>query len=260
VTGANRRSTGIGVRPRRDRIEITLDFTPDPGLMAATVALIVGVVREVIGWPSYLLKDLEAASIPLIAGVEPGRHPSRKGWITRDFHFPKNPFTADIDAKEWRTTDGRVMSLRGIALAIGEHFRPSVERYADPFTVGRLFSLLHGQTAALLDFDDRPSAYDDVGRAASLEPPWREEPAGRRRRDRKYADRRAGPSAKRPLTRSAYERVFLRLGARQSFRLGGEELMPVAVKGWYHAVLRAADGEERVIAIDELLPGNSLTQ
>ena len=45
VTGANRRSTGIGVRPRRERIEITADFTPDPGLMAATVALIVGITR-----------------------------------------------------------------------------------------------------------------------------------------------------------------------------------------------------------------------
>jgi hypothetical protein len=31
VVGANRRSTGVGVRPRRERIEITLDFTPDPG-------------------------------------------------------------------------------------------------------------------------------------------------------------------------------------------------------------------------------------
>src|SRR5712692_8797486 len=33
LTAANERSTGIGVRPRRDRIEITVDFTPDPGLM-----------------------------------------------------------------------------------------------------------------------------------------------------------------------------------------------------------------------------------
>src|SRR3954470_1786516 len=45
VAGANRRSTGIGVRPRRDRLEVTSDFTPDPGLMAATVALIVGITR-----------------------------------------------------------------------------------------------------------------------------------------------------------------------------------------------------------------------
>ncbi len=31
LVGANRRSTGIGVRPRGNRIEITADFTPDPG-------------------------------------------------------------------------------------------------------------------------------------------------------------------------------------------------------------------------------------
>src|SRR5688500_11445824 len=58
VAGANRRSTGLGVRPRRDRIEITFDFTPDPGLMAATTALLVGVVREVVSWPSYLVSEI----------------------------------------------------------------------------------------------------------------------------------------------------------------------------------------------------------
>src|SRR5436190_20858360 len=40
VTGANRESTGVGVRPRRDRIEVTFDFTPDPALMSATTAVI----------------------------------------------------------------------------------------------------------------------------------------------------------------------------------------------------------------------------
>src|SRR4051812_20654856 len=64
VAGANRRSTAIGVRPRRDRIEITLDFTPDPGLMAATVAMIVGIVREVIAWPSYRVGVLEEHGVP----------------------------------------------------------------------------------------------------------------------------------------------------------------------------------------------------
>jgi hypothetical protein len=253
VTGANRRSTGIGVRPRRDRIEITLDFTPDAGLMAAMVALIVGIVRDVIDWPSYLLTDLEATGIPMVAGVEPGRHPSRKGWITRDFHFPKNPFTSDIDAVEWETTVGRSLSLRQIAREIAAHFRSGIERYADPVSVRRLFSLLEGKTASLLDLPERPSAYDDVGRDIRLEPPWREA-KDRRGRQRKYDSRRGSPAAKsRPLTRSAYERVFLHLGARKSFRLAGEVLKPIAVKGWYHAVLRAPDGEERVISIDQLL-------
>lgn len=252
VTGENRRSTGIGVRPRRDRVEITLDFTPEPGLMATTVALIVGIVRDVIEWPSYLLSEIGKRGIPLIAGVEPGRHPSRKGWITRDFHFPQNPFTADIDAAEWETTDGRRLSLRRIALEITEHFRSGIERYADADSVRRLFSLLEGSAASLLDLDDRPAAYDDIDSAAPIEPPWREA-SDRRGHTRKYPERRVPSPTSRPLTRSAYERVFLHLGARKSFRLAGEDLTPVAVKGWYHAVLRAPNGEERVVSIDQLL-------
>lgn len=253
VTGENRRSTGIGVRPRRDRVEITLDFTPEPGLMATTVALIVGIVRDVIEWPSYLVSEIDRRGIPLIAGVEPGRHPSRNGWITRDFHFPTNPFTADIDAAEWATTDGRRLSLREIALEITRPFRPTIERYADAESVRRLFSLLEGKTTSLLDLDDRPATYDDVGSGAQLEPPWRDVAADRRGRPRKYPERRTPSSAKPShLTRSAYERVFLHLGARKSFRLAGEELTPVAVKGWYQAVLRAPDGEERILSIDQL--------
>jgi hypothetical protein len=257
VTGENRRSTGIGVRPRRDRVEITLDFTPEPGLMATTAALIVGIVRDVIEWPSYLVSEIDQRGIPLIADVEPGRHPSRNGWVTRDFHFPQNPFTADIDAADWKMTDGRQLSLRQAALEITRHFRPGIERYADPESVRRLFSLLEGTATSLLDLDDRPAAYEDVGSEAPLEPPWRDEAADRRARTRKYPERRTPSSVpsseQRPLTRSAYERVFLHLGARKSFRLAGEELTPVAVKGWYHAVLRAPNGEERVLSIDQLL-------
>ena len=46
LVGTNRRSTGVGVRPRGKRIEVTADFTPDPGLMIATATLIVGIVRD----------------------------------------------------------------------------------------------------------------------------------------------------------------------------------------------------------------------
>ena len=48
LLAANRRSTGIGARPRGDRIEITADFTPDAALMIATATLIVGIAREVM--------------------------------------------------------------------------------------------------------------------------------------------------------------------------------------------------------------------
>src|SRR5882762_9870600 len=40
VVGCNRRSTGVGVRPRGERLEVTVDFTPDPGLMIATASVI----------------------------------------------------------------------------------------------------------------------------------------------------------------------------------------------------------------------------
>src|SRR5688572_13667458 len=36
LLATNRRSTGVGVRPRPHRLEVTADFTPDPALMIAT--------------------------------------------------------------------------------------------------------------------------------------------------------------------------------------------------------------------------------
>ena len=284
VAGANRRSTGIGVRPRRERIEITGDFTPDPGLMAATVALIVGMTREVIGWPSYRLDELDARGIPRLADVAPGRHPSRNGWVTRDFHFPQNPFLADPDAETWRTTDGRMLSLRALARETVVLFGDAIRAVSDPFSMRLLQSLVSGETASLLDLDDRPAAYDDVGRttrwgsvlpelenfaammpgdtphrrAADLEetlaPPWSGESHPRPLRERR---RPAPPPTPRRLTRSAYEKVFLKLGQRAPFRINGELLTPIRVKGWYHSVLRGIDGQERLVSIDQLRSAQS---
>ncbi len=215
VTGANKQSTGIGVRPRRERIEITLDFTPDPGLMAATTALIVGIVRDVIGWPSYRVEELQARGIPIVAGVTPGKHATRNGWVTRDFHFPRNPFATHPNERVWPLTDGRTLSMREIALEIATSFRESIRQWSDPFSYRVLFSVLSGETPSLLDLDRRPPAYDDVGREVrwgttlpelsnfagamqdesnesprrrradveeKLAPPWRGEPANRRER------------------------------------------------------------------------------
>jgi hypothetical protein len=166
LLGANRRSTGLGVRPRRERIEITMDFTPDPGLMSAAVALIVGIVRAVIAWPSYRLDELRARGIPRLANVAPGKHPSRKGWITKDYHFPRSPFTSDIDAADWLTSTGERTSLREVALQIATYFGDAIRDVADPFSVRLMFSVLRGDTPSLLDLPDRPAAYDDVGRGA----------------------------------------------------------------------------------------------
>ena len=72
------------------------------------------------------------------------------------------------------------------------------------------------------------AAYDDVGRSMDL--------------------LHAGT-----LTRSAYEKIFLHLGSRRRLRLDRQLLTPVRVKGWYHSVFRASDGEERMLSIDQLL-------
>ena len=104
LLAANRRSTGIGVRPRGNRVEITADFTPDAALMAATATLIVGIVREVMTWPDYGLAQLAAHGIPVVRGFVPVPHSSRKGWVAKHTCYPANPFTADVDASRGHDT------------------------------------------------------------------------------------------------------------------------------------------------------------
>jgi hypothetical protein len=164
LVAANRRSTGIGVRPRGGRIEVTSDFTPDPGLMVATATLIVGIVRDVMSWPSYDLSLLRDLPIPIIDGVTPGKHTTRKGWLTKDFHYPQSPYTSDIDAPIWTTQFGEQKSLRQIGRETAWFFRKSIRRYSDPFSFRLLFAVLDGHATSMLELDDRPLAYDDVGR------------------------------------------------------------------------------------------------
>ena len=163
VVGGNRRSTGVGVRPRGNRLEVTVDFTPDPGLMIATATLIVGIVREVMSWPSYDLSLLRKLPIPIIAGVIPGKHTTRKGWLTKDFHYPQSPYTSDINAPIWTTQFGEKTSLRCIARQVTWFFRHSIRKYADPFSTRLLFAVLTGRAPSMLELVDRPSAYEDVG-------------------------------------------------------------------------------------------------
>jgi hypothetical protein len=164
IVGGNRRSTGVGVRPRGSRIEVTVDFTPDPGLMIATAALVVGIVREVMKWPSYDLSVLHELPIPVIDGVVPGKHTTRKGWLTKDFHYPQSPYTSDINAPLWTTQYGEKKSLREIGTAVAWFFRRSIRRYSDPFSFRLLFAVLQGQAPSMLELIDRPTAYEDVGR------------------------------------------------------------------------------------------------
>ncbi len=398
----NRRSTGLGVRPRGNRIEITADFTPDPSLMVASASLVVGIVREVISWPSYSLSLLDRLPIPTVAGVVPGKHTTRQGWLTKDYHYPLSPFTADLDDPVWNVRDGRTLSLRAMGREAAWYFRHAIRRYSDPFSFRLLFAVLSGRAPSLLELEDRPGAYEDVGRLCRwgavlpaltaraagrstaglawsegsfaafradrereraayraelglpappsgaparavttprrprpVSPTWtprralrtvasavrarrsvkaaaagpslpgglpsvaenappppgaptlslravrsspppplravsprdRRLPDGEgyaaRRKTRVSGERRKGerraqpapiPFPDRRLSRSAYERVFLKLVSGGRLRIGRDTYTPVGMKGWYQAIFRRdSDGRERLLTIDQLL-------
>jgi hypothetical protein len=132
--------------------------------MIATAALVIGIVREVLSWESYRLELLDEMPIATVADVVPGRHTTRKGWLTKDFHFPLSPFTTDLDRRIWPLRRGGTASLRHIARSVAWYFRHSIRRYCDPFSFRMLFAVLEGRAPSMLELDDRPRAYEDVGR------------------------------------------------------------------------------------------------
>jgi hypothetical protein len=72
LLAANRLSTGVGVRPRGNRVEVTVDFTPDPDLMTAAAALATAMTVEVLGWEGHGLGELRRRGVPVIAGFRRG--------------------------------------------------------------------------------------------------------------------------------------------------------------------------------------------
>jgi hypothetical protein len=222
----------VGVRPRGDRIEITCDFTPSAELMIATGTLITGIVRDVMTWPSFELSELKKHDLPVIAGYAPVPHTTRKGWLARFDCYPANPFQSDIDAVTWQTTGSETLSLRTIAGRITREFWRSIRRLSDPFTFRLIGSVMRGRAPSLLELDDRPPEYDDVGRLCDwddLFPP-------------------------NELRRSRYERVLIRAISGQRLRLFGHWFKPVGMRGWSQVVFRRDDDlTAHYFSIDYLL-------
>lgn len=232
LLAANRRSTGVGVRPRGDRIEITVDFTPSAALMIATASLIVGIVREVMRWPSFHLSALERVGVPVLAGFQPVPHTTRKGWLARHDCFPRNPFESDVDAPIWQTRDGRTLALRELAGLTARYFWPSIRRVSDPFTLRLIGSVLRGRVPSLLELPDRPESYEDVGRGVM----W----------DNLFPER--------ILPRSRYERVIIHAIAGEKLHMNGSWFTPVGMRGWSQVVFRREeDGTKHVFSLDYLL-------
>jgi hypothetical protein len=232
LLAANRRSTGIGVRPRRDRVEVTADFTPSPSLMIATATVIAGIVRGVMTWDRFDRAMLTEHDVPVIRGFRPVPHTSRQGWLARFSSFPANPFTCDIDEPRWDTERHGRLSLRDIGGRIVQRFWRPIRQLSDPFTFRLVGSVLRGRSPSLLELDDRPAAYEDVGRMCTWDDLF---PPGR-------------------LERSRYERVLIRAISGRSLRLGRRVLHPIGMNGWSEVVFRTDDdGRREIVPIDDLV-------
>ena len=232
LLAANRRSTGVGVRPRGDRIEVTADFTPDAGLMAATATLVVGIVRAVMAWPSYELRELERRGIPVVHGFAPVVHSSRQGWVARHTCFPRNPFDCDVNSRVWATTAGDRVSLREMAGRTTRVFWDSIRELGDPLSLQLIAAVMRGRVPSLLELLDRPEEYEDVGRLCR----WND----------------LFPITLLP--RSRFERVLVHALTGRRVRMDGSWHRTVGVRGWTHVVFRRErDGVRRVMSLDEML-------
>ena len=221
LLATNRRSTGVGVRPRGDRIEVTADFTPDPTLMVAAGSLITGVIREMAGWPSFALGELRRRGLPHIRGFRPMPHTSRKGWLARFDCYPANPFAGDPN------------ELRVIAMQIFNRFRRPIARVADPFSLRLMQAVLTGRSPSFLDYEERPAEYEDVGHLCM----W-------------------GPYYSDVLQeRSRLERIVMHALSGDKLRIDGSDYTPTGMKGWSRIIFRRdMDGKTRVLPLEDLLP------
>jgi hypothetical protein len=231
LLASNRESSAVGVRPRRTRIEVTVDFTPDPALMLATCAFIAGAIQRVLRWEDFGLRQLNRYGIPRMTPFRLRKHSSRRGWrVTADSLGP-NPFTSDINAPLWKLRDGRTLSLRAIAAETLMPFNRRIRRISDSRTLEHITAIFHGDARSLLDFAERPQTYDDVGRTID----W-----GRRRM--------------RPWSRSRYEKIVHRMIAREPVRIGGKRYRVNRMNGWYQVEFREVGTKRRrIFNLDELV-------
>jgi hypothetical protein len=231
LLAANRRSTAVGVRPRGSRFEVTADFTPDAALMLATCAAIAGVVEGMLPWEDYGLAQLERHGIPRLVPFRLRKHSSRRGWRVLASSLQRNPFTCEPNKSNWHLRDGRTESLRAIAAETIRPFRRDIRRLSDAGTLEHIDAVFAGDARSLLDFPDRPGAYDDVGHGIN----WN------RRRMRHWP-------------RSQYERVIHRVIAREPMLIDGKRYTVQRMQGWYEVVFRESrSGRQRVFNLDDLV-------
>ena len=231
LLAANRKSSAIGVRPRGTRLEVTADFTPDAALMLAACGFIAGVVEGVLHWDNYAPDQIARHNVPRVTPLRIRKHSSRRGWRVVRSSFQHDPFNSDPSAPIWKVRGGRSLSMRDIATETLKLFRNEVRRMSDAATLEHIEAVFAGDARSLLDFQDRPAAYEDAGHGID----WN------RRRMRHWS-------------RSSYEQVIHRVIAREPIRISGKRYRVERMQGWYEIVFREAKtGVRRVFNLDDLV-------
>jgi hypothetical protein len=231
LLATNRQSSAVGVRPRGNRIEVTVDFTPDPTLMLATCAFIAGAMETVLRWGDFGLKQLGRHGLSRMARFHLRKHSSRRGWRVTADSLGRNPFVSNINEPLWKLRDGRTLSLRAIAAETLRPFRQRIRQISDSGTLEHIAAVFAGDARSLLDFEKRPDAYDDVGHGID----W-----GRRRMRR--------------WPRSKYEKVIHRVIAREPMRIGQKRYQVDRMNGWYEIEFREVGTKRRrTFNLDELV-------
>ena len=231
LLATNRQSSAVGVRPRGNRIEVTVDFTPDPALMLATCAFIAGAMGTVLRWGDFGLRQLGRHGLPRMQRFRLRKHSSRRGWRVTPDSLGRNPFVSNINESLWKVRDGRTLSMRAIATEILRPFRQQVRQISDPTTLEHISAVFAGDARSLLDFEKRPDAYDDVGHGID----W-----GRRRMRR--------------WPRSKYEKVIHRVIAHEPMRIGQKRYQVDRMNGWYEIEFREVGTKRRrTFNLDELV-------
>jgi hypothetical protein len=124
------------------------------------------------------------------------------------------------------------MSLREMARRTTQYFWDAISALGDPLSLRLIAAVMRGRATSLLELDDRPAAYDDVGRLCTWDDLF--------------------PVAR--LARSRYERVLVHAISGRRVRIAGLWHRPVGMRGWTHVVFRRErDGTRHALSLDDLL-------
>jgi hypothetical protein len=115
-------------------------------------------------------------------------------------------------------------------MSVAAKFRRSIRAVSNLPVCRHVFSVLGGRARSLLDFAERPAAYEDVGRTIV----WRRQTA-------------------RSLPRCRYERIIRRVISDRPVVIGSSTYRTERILGWFEIAFRnTRTGQRRVFTLDEL--------